>query len=185
MEFLSLGARCDLCNRQDFLPVQCDSCAGTFCHDCSKHEHSCQKSNTTTSVMVFKCPECEDEVTSDHALALHLSTCYAELASKKKKEETKKKKRKKRPKCTQCKKKCLVRIDCRDCRLPHCVTHLNQQSHNCKAASKKESSVDTIKFLQCLGGRAARAAVLAVERKNAKQRQFSFAEEQLPPAVKC
>ena len=185
MEFLSLGARCDLCNRQDFLPVQCDSCAGTFCHDCSKHEHSCQKSNTTTSVMVFKCPECEDEVTSDHALALHLSTCLKELASKKKKEETKKKKRKKRPKCTQCKKKCLVRIECRDCRLPHCVTHLNQQSHNCKAASKKESSVDTIKFLQCLGGRAARAAVLAVERKNAKQRQFSFAEEQLPPAVKC
>ena len=55
MEFTDLGKHCSLCNRQDYLPFNCEKCKKYFCkehwdlHDCDKK---------TIKYKNIKCPLC-------------------------------------------------------------------------------------------------------------------------------
>ena len=42
MDFFDIGAHCDFCARQDYLPFRCDSCEKMFCKDhIDKIYHKC------------------------------------------------------------------------------------------------------------------------------------------------
>lgn len=62
MEFIDLGGFCDLCKRQDFLPIKCNNCNKIFCKDhASLDNHNCTDNNKikikkkTTSVYKESC----------------------------------------------------------------------------------------------------------------------------------
>ena len=55
MDFSDLGKHCYYCNRQDYLPFQCDCCNKYFCKEHWK-EHNCKKK--VIKYKNIKCPLC-------------------------------------------------------------------------------------------------------------------------------
>ena len=55
MDFSDLGKHCYYCNRQDYLPFQCDCCNKYFCKEHWK-EHNCKKKEI--KYKDIKCPLC-------------------------------------------------------------------------------------------------------------------------------
>jgi predicted nucleic acid binding AN1-type Zn finger protein len=89
MEFDDLGSRCNHCNRQDYLPLQCLFCKKDFCKEHIKHDiHNCTnftvkqniikevkyKKNRVTccnktckeSVILIQCSACSQRVCVPH-----------------------------------------------------------------------------------------------------------------------
>jgi len=190
MEFLALGKHCHICSQKDFLPFHCERCEGTFClkhRSCNAHKCP-EEHNNLDEVRQVTCPTGkvrrrvpikEDQ---DCILAQHLSTCIAAPQTKTKKMS----KKYRRPKCKKCKKRCLTRIECKDCHKPYCVPCLSQNIHECSVLKKREeednkSTKDTIQYLMALGGRAAQTATAAMQRKNNNDRMMA---RNNAPAVK-
>ena len=51
MEFTDLGKHCDFCNKQDYLPFNCDKCKKYFCKEHWK-QHNCKKKEASKEDLV-------------------------------------------------------------------------------------------------------------------------------------
>jgi predicted nucleic acid binding AN1-type Zn finger protein len=95
MEFGDLGGICNLCKKQDFLPIKCNTCNKIFCKDHSSFDnHNCSKKKihvkrTTSSI-------------------------YKEICN-----------------YPNCKKKEIIKFECKDCKLNYCINHRLSFNHNC------------------------------------------------------
>ncbi|CAD7955797.1 unnamed protein product, partial [Amoebophrya sp. A25] len=51
--FSDVGALCDICGSQDFLPLKCDTCPRVFCESCFRdpEKHNCLSSSANTSTV--------------------------------------------------------------------------------------------------------------------------------------
>ena len=79
MEFDHLGARCHTCNRQDYLPWDCDICQKKFCKLHIKN-HTCVKkkiikpSKKKIRRKMIKCKLCKKKIAP--LLSINCSYCY-------------------------------------------------------------------------------------------------------------
>lgn len=97
MEFSDLGGICELCKRQDYLPIKCNFCKKIFCKDHSSLDsHNCQN---------FKNKQKNKKSTS----------IYKESCS-----------------FNGCKKKEIIRFECKECKLNYCINHRLSFDHFCK-----------------------------------------------------
>ncbi|KAF2356800.1 Zinc finger AN1-type [Trinorchestia longiramus] len=139
MELPHIGEHCSevACRQLDFLPFTCSLCKKIYClqhHKVSAHD--CTEARTV-DVQVPVCPLCDQAVPAprgqppDIAISRHLDdNCKV----KKKKIFTNK--------CcyTNCKKKEMMPIECRDCGLNFCLSHRHPNDHQCSKVRSKSSS---------------------------------------------
>ena len=109
MEFSDLGGICELCKRQDYLPIKCIFCKKIFCkehssidsHNCQNIKNAQEKNKKSTSI-------------------------YKESCSFK-----------------GCKKKEIIKFECKECKLNFCINHRLSFDHNCKTNNCKTNNCKT------------------------------------------
>ncbi len=173
MDFLGLGAHCDVCHQKDFLPFACKACGGTFCL-AHRADHQCAAADAPDAHRrLVPCPACRDTVVvkpyedADAVLALHMSRPACAQAAAQHAHAAagaltaKQAKNQRRPKCRHkgCKKRCLTRLNCRHCNRNYCFAHLKQEVHACEAILRRRRQKAA----------AARPAVVAVAKTPAPE----------------
>jgi len=126
MEFYDLGKHCsdEMCKQKDFLPINCDKCQKSFCHQHYGYDH-------------HKCIHVDD--VDD----VHEYTSISEGANVE--SETILKKTVKKRKCKS--KKCGERnflLECKFCQMRFCLSHRHPEDHLCvkyQNSSKKMKNV--------------------------------------------
>lgn len=130
-EFPNLGKHCEsaVCNRLDFLPIKCSSCAHFYCSEHYTFEaHNCP-TGSRVSVQVPICPICEKpvptpkDVNVDYQVNEHIqnncqtkrSKVYTNACS-----------------VPKCRKKELVAMNCTKCRSNYCLAHRHERDHSCE-----------------------------------------------------
>lgn len=138
------------CNRLDFLPYPCDACKNIYCETHRGYAiHECREGYTRDRI-VPSCPICNKLVPSkpgqtvDQAMNRHINDGCASVNQKG---------RTYKNKCShlKCKKRELVEMHCKTCRLNFCMSHRFEDDHNCAgrasaaatAASKRRQPEST------------------------------------------
>ncbi|OTF74448.1 hypothetical protein BLA29_003679 [Euroglyphus maynei] len=133
MEFPDLGKHCALkeCNRLDFLPIKCSSCEKIYCSEHYMFQaHHCE-SNRIVDHQVPICPMCNRPVplkfgeSLDVKVGEHIDrNCDGQL-------NTKRKVYKNRCSVDGCRQKELIKLECDQCGLNHCLRHRHPADHDC------------------------------------------------------
>ena len=145
MEFSELGEHCALddCKVKDFLPFKCDLCGLTFCREHRTADaHLCSERGLAG---MPQCPICSQYVFVPADGNLHQlmdehiqSGCKKHLLDRIKSAPD-------NSRCAfkSCRKKELVTVKCKDCRLRFCLNHRHPQDHLCAsiASSTAKSGV--------------------------------------------
>lgn len=116
MEFSDLGKRCHYCNRQDYLPFQCDSCNNYFCKEHWKCHNCNQKKKEYKNI---KCPLCfkkfilEENEDENNYISKHFDNSCSYFKEK----------------CSfkKCK-ECNYLTECKKCKKKYCISH---RHHEC------------------------------------------------------
>ncbi|CAF3432420.1 unnamed protein product [Rotaria sp. Silwood1] len=137
MEFPHLGQHCSVktCNRLDFLPMKCDSCAAVLCKDHIKYdEHQCPSSHRK-NIQVPICPLCNQAVpfeyrdqSPDRVVSAHIDRdCKSDPALKKRRKVYSNK-------CsfTSCKQREAIQVKCDKCLKTYCLKHRFPDDHKCQ-----------------------------------------------------
>ncbi|CAF1200494.1 unnamed protein product [Rotaria sordida] len=137
MEFPQLGQHCSVktCNRLDFLPMKCDSCAAILCKDHIKYdEHQCPSSRRK-NIQVPICPLCNKAVplrhrdeSADRAVSAHIDRdCKSDPALKNRQKIYSNK-------CSliSCKQREAVKVKCDKCLKTFCFKHRFPDDHKCQ-----------------------------------------------------
>lgn len=128
MEFVNLGARCDVdtCRQQDFLPFVCDACGNTYCREHRSYsEHQCL--NAPNGKTVFTCPVCSRGVDiipgedPNMTWTRHSESGECRPSTK--------------PKCPAPRCKTTLKqsnsVECNRCHQKFCLKHRYSDQHNC------------------------------------------------------
>ncbi|CAI2355272.1 unnamed protein product [Caenorhabditis sp. 36 PRJEB53466] len=144
-EFPNLGKHCEstICNRLDFLPIKCSSCAHFYCSEHYTFEaHNCP-TGSRISVQVPICPICEKPVPTpkdtnvDYQVNLHIqNNCrlpqrtkvYSNACS-----------------VAKCRKKEMVAMECSKCRSNYCLSHRHERDHSCERKTAELQKLNTQK----------------------------------------
>jgi len=137
MELPNLGEHCSVktCNRLDFLPMKCDSCAAILCKDHIKYdEHQCPSSHRK-NVQVPICPLCNQAVplqhrdqSPDRVVSAHIDRdCKSDPALKKRQKVYSNK-------CSfnSCKQREVIQVKCDKCLKTFCIKHRFPEDHKCQ-----------------------------------------------------
>ena len=116
MEFSDLGKSCHYCNRQDYLPFQCDSCNNYFCKEHWKCHNCNQKKKEYKNI---KCPLCfkkfilEENEDENNYISKHFDNSCSYFKEK----------------CSfkECK-ECNYLTECKKCKKKYCISH---RHHEC------------------------------------------------------
>uniref|UniRef100_A0A914HSJ3 AN1-type domain-containing protein n=1 Tax=Globodera rostochiensis TaxID=31243 RepID=A0A914HSJ3_GLORO len=141
-EFPEAGKHCTVpeCRQLDYLPIICDACSRILCKQHRTYDaHSCTEAYKKNMQFPL-CPLCQQPVSikrgemPDLRVNEHIERdCRSDLARKKRFA----------PKCgmTNCLKRELVPMMCRDCGVHFCLSHRHQPDHNCSKLTPERKFV--------------------------------------------
>lgn len=138
---MGAGSHCAVstCNRLDFLPYPCDACKNIYCESHRGYaSHECSEGYTRDRI-VPACPICNKLVppkpgqTADQAMNQHINDGCASVNQKGKTYKNR---------CShlKCKKRELVEMHCKTCRLNFCMNHRFESDHNCAGQASAAAS---------------------------------------------
>eukprot|EP01129_Flabellula_baltica_P016516 TRINITY_DN8833_c0_g1_i1.p1 TRINITY_DN8833_c0_g1~~TRINITY_DN8833_c0_g1_i1.p1 ORF type:complete len:161 (+),score=0.41 TRINITY_DN8833_c0_g1_i1:181-663(+) len=144
MELPHIGTHChiEICQRLDYLPVQCDLCKFSFCSEHAKYDdHQCSSMDKKVDLRVPSCPECHLPIKSIKGQDIQVTIDDHVLSGCKL--HVRKRRSKRSRKCTykRCKRSELVPMQCSYCLERFCTHHHQPEVHQCE----KMDEVDAVR----------------------------------------